>query len=287
MINRLPKGFLLPLLAIIIFSVLAFTGVCDLKAQTAVESALKRSLVTFGVARGLNAVISVAQGTEVSVSPFGMGLTLAPGEVLDPVNDLVERFSGFMLVSTVALGSQRVLLEISAWIPFSIALVVFGVLLLLSQLLWRDRLSKWRPTFWKVFLVLAVIRFVFPLAVMGSEWMYQSFLQNRHIEAEAGIAEASERVRAINTERGVSIPQDSGVGAWDNFKDWAANLKTKAASAAQLSRYSNELKETARDTIELLVVFFLHTFAFPLLIILGIWRLSQWAFSRFSPIRPL
>jgi hypothetical protein len=34
---------------------------------------------------------------------------------LDPVNDLVERFSWVMMAATVSLGIQNVLLDISTW----------------------------------------------------------------------------------------------------------------------------------------------------------------------------
>ena len=58
-----------------------------------IENALKNALVTFAVARTLNGVISAAQGTEVALEPGGVGVVLSVGEVLDPINDLIERFS--------------------------------------------------------------------------------------------------------------------------------------------------------------------------------------------------
>ena len=52
-------------------------------------NALKQSAASYAVARGINAVVSVLQSTEVSVG-FA---SISPGEALDPLNDLVERFS--------------------------------------------------------------------------------------------------------------------------------------------------------------------------------------------------
>lgn len=82
----------------------AFTGVLDDVGRETAEQAFSRALVTFAIARTLNGVISVAQGTEVAVEPAGVGVNFAPGEVLDPINDLVERFSSVMLVATSVLG---------------------------------------------------------------------------------------------------------------------------------------------------------------------------------------
>ncbi|NVK43521.1 MAG: hypothetical protein HWE39_19930 [Oceanospirillaceae bacterium] len=278
--ESLLRNFIRPLLVTIIIAIGAFSGVFDSDAEASVEAALKRSLVTFGVARSLNAVISVAQGTEVSVTPMGMGVTLAPGEVLDPLNDLVERFSGFMLVSSVALGTQKVLLEISSWLPYSIVLVVIGLAAVASRVLPGRAFGYWKHYLWKVFLVLAILRFLLPVALIGSEWMYSGFLKSRHMEAENGITQASQHVQSINEERAVTIPEESDEGAWNAVKSWAEGAKNRATSTVDLERYSEALKETAKDTIELIVVFFLSTFLFPVAIALAFWKFTKWALTR-------
>ena len=86
----------------------AWLAPLDAPAMQQVDAGLKRALVSFATARLLNGVISVAQGTEASVQPFGVGVTFAPGQILDPVNDLVEQFSHLMLAASVAFGVQKV-----------------------------------------------------------------------------------------------------------------------------------------------------------------------------------
>jgi hypothetical protein len=90
----------------------AWLAPLDLPAMQQVDAGLKRALVSFATARALNAVISVAQGTQASVQPLGVGVTLSPGQILDPVNDLVEKFSDLMLVASVVFGIQKVLISI-------------------------------------------------------------------------------------------------------------------------------------------------------------------------------
>ena len=70
---------------------------------------MTRAFVTFATARGLNAAISVMQGTEVS-GGVGVSATFSVGQALDPVNDLVEQFANLMLLATVSFGIQEVLL---------------------------------------------------------------------------------------------------------------------------------------------------------------------------------
>ena len=82
----------------------------DLPAEERIDEGLKRALISFASARTLNAVISMAQGTETAVQPFGIGVNLAPGQLLDPINDLVEKFSDLMLAASVAFGVQKLLL---------------------------------------------------------------------------------------------------------------------------------------------------------------------------------
>ena len=62
----------------------------DRLAETQYQELFQRALITFALARTLNGVISAVQGTELALQPAGVGVTLTPGQVLDPVNDLVE-----------------------------------------------------------------------------------------------------------------------------------------------------------------------------------------------------
>ena len=78
---------------------LSWTGLLDREANASTAATLKRALATYAVARGLNGVISVAQGTEIAIAPVGVGLTFTAGQILDPLNDLVERFSWLVRVS--------------------------------------------------------------------------------------------------------------------------------------------------------------------------------------------
>ena len=87
-----------------------WTGL-DAAADERVDAMLTRALVTFATARALDGVISVLQSGQVGAQ-VGVGMSIQPGELLDPVNDLVEQFSDVMLAVTVALGVHKVLLSI-------------------------------------------------------------------------------------------------------------------------------------------------------------------------------
>ena len=78
----------------------------DHYARNIVDSSLKEAVIVFGVAKGLNAAVSIAQGTQITAIP---GFIFAIGEALDPLNDLIEQFSWVMLASITSLGLQKIL----------------------------------------------------------------------------------------------------------------------------------------------------------------------------------
>ena len=101
------------IVAVLLSVVLALIPATDEVGQSHVDTAFKRALVGYALARGLNGAISVAQGTEVAIQPAGVGVNFTPGQILDPVNDLVERFSWIMMLASSSLGIQKVLLSMS------------------------------------------------------------------------------------------------------------------------------------------------------------------------------
>ena len=105
------KRIYAPLLLVAILF-LSWTSPLDAMSTEQVDAGLKRALVTFATARMLNAVISVAQGTDVAIEPAGIGVKFAPGEILDPINDLVEKFSTLMLFASIAFGIQKILINL-------------------------------------------------------------------------------------------------------------------------------------------------------------------------------
>jgi len=68
----------------------------DRAAQGYLANALSDNLLIYASSRELNPLVSVIQSIEISFS-LGAGVAVNLGEVLDPLNDLFERFSAFIL----------------------------------------------------------------------------------------------------------------------------------------------------------------------------------------------
>src|SRR4051794_12673821 len=92
---------------------LAWAGPLDEFAKKNVGIALNRAMVTFATARTANALISLARSTTVSVPIIG-GVTASPGQILAPVDELIEEFSALMLAASMALAAQRLLISLGS-----------------------------------------------------------------------------------------------------------------------------------------------------------------------------
>lgn len=157
------RNLLLALLAAAVLC--AWLRPLDDLAGAQAQAGFKRAVASFATARALNAVISVVQGTEFSVQPLGIGVTLTPGQMLDPLNDLVERFSDLMLVASVAFGVQLLLIEVG---------MHWGMTLLLSLAAAGWAWQTWQRArapalLTRVLVALLLVRFIVPAAGMASD----------------------------------------------------------------------------------------------------------------------
>ncbi|MGI9288854.1 MAG: hypothetical protein ACR2P1_25980 [Pseudomonadales bacterium] len=231
-----------------------------------VDSAFKRALLGFAIARGLNGVISVAQGTEVAVQPAGVGVNFTPGQILDPVNDLVERFSWIMLLASSSLGVQKTLLTISGWIGLGILVAITAAFFLFTQ--WTQVVASEAVKRFatQVFILLLVLRFIMPLVALANEWFYQQFLAEQYEQSSEQLENVRDKIGEINDE----VMQDSEVeNSSGALVDRARQLYRSAVKKVDFERRLEDYKAAAQDlsenAINLIVVFLMQTVVLPLL----------------------
>jgi len=239
-----------------------------------VDGAFKRALIGFAVARGLNGVISVAQGTEFAVAPAGVGVSFAPGEILDPINDLVERFSWIMLLSSSAIGVQKVLMSMSAWQGLSIALALVGVILITMHWV-RHTLVDWQNMLTRLFLLLLVLRFIMPVVSIANEWVYRTFLQEQYVSASIELETAQSRIGDINDEIIASDQEDAERGVIERARDLYRSAMKQIDFERRLDDYKAAAESISENTIRLIVVFLMQTVVFPLLFLWLVYTLLR------------
>lgn len=241
----------------------------DAPAMAQVDAGLKRALVSFASARVLNAAISVAQGTEALVQPFGFGVTLAPGQALDPVNDLVEQFSNLMLAASVVFGIQKVLIGIGSYWPLSLLLT--GAVLGWAWCSWRGQ----RPPAWlsRLLVIVLMLRFAVPVVTLGSDVLWQKFLLADYQASQQLISSASGQVQQLGPDMPAAA---DNTGLLDKLKGWVAKN-------ADVKKNFDELKLAAEQAtehiIKLIVVFLLQTLVIPLLLLWAMYGLARRVFE--------
>ncbi len=248
----------------------AWLAPLDAGAEVQVQSGLKRALASFAAARTLNAVISVVQGTEISIQIAGLGPTFAPGQVLDPVNDLVEQFSTLMLLASVSFGIQLILLKFGAY--WAVSALLSAAAIACVWLNWRGPPRRSWPT--RLLLVLLLVRFAIPLVVLGSEAGFQLFLSERYAAGEAKIELSGRKLTALSAP---PIAPREGETLGDRFRRWTAQGADVARQASQLI---DDLKRAADETVEhivmLVAVFLIQTLILPLALL--------WSLIRFGGV---
>lgn len=290
---------------IVLVGAIAATGIADDVSDDFAEKALTRALTTFAVARTLNGVISVAQGTEVALEPGGVGVMLTPGQILDPINDLVERFSSVMLIAASSLGLQIVLLDILSWWVLSAALIaslVVALLLIWSPQLRENRFIAFIP---KVAFVLTVVRFALPVIIICTNFVFETFLLTRHDAASLELSASAQQIEELSSD----VEDGSDDGSEDDdesfdfpdFEELAAEVKesvTRMYSDASdwlrtntVSARLDGLQQTASQAtshiIDLIVIFVLQTVIFPVCFLwLFVEALKAFASRSLSAVKP-
>ncbi|MGD8570200.1 MAG: hypothetical protein PVJ39_19090 [Gammaproteobacteria bacterium] len=269
-------------LSIVVFALalLAIFGTIDHTGQDYTNESFKRALITFGIARGLNGVISVAQGTEIAVQPAGVGMNFTPGQILDPINDLVEQFSWVMLASSASLGIQKVLLAISSTQVMTVALlVVFGLYLVF---VWRP---DWFAAGAKSFIVstaiiILFVRFSVPLVAIGSESMYSYFLHDQYVESSKQLEKTQQRIGELSSDDNALYDATDKEGLLDMAKRLLDSASIKKTINNRIDRYKELAADATENAINLIVVFIIETIVFPLLFLGLLYRGSKALWSR-------
>lgn len=232
-------------------------------ADAQIDAGLKRALVGFAAAKTLNAAISVAQGTEVGVQ-LGVGVTLTLGQVLDPINDLVEQLASLMLTASIAFGVQKALLAIGAhWI---VSGMVTAVALLWALLHFRAGAPLWLS---RALFVLIMVRFAIPVITIGSDWLFQQFLAQQYQEAQQSI----DVVTANIEEATAPVSADGKAKGW---LDRATELFTSKTSS--WTKKIEELKEATEKIsdhiVRLMVVFVMQTMVLPIVLLWAMFKVA-------------
>ena len=277
-------ALLLCLLALLIASWLA---PLDAPAMQQVDAGLKRALVSFASARAVSGVISVLQGTQIDIMPAGIGATLAPGQVLAPINELVKHFSNLMLVASVSFGIQKVLIAMSSYWLISSVLTITAVG-------WASFffLKRQPPTFVsKLLVILLMLRFAVPSVALGSDFLAEKFMASDYATSQkvidAVMGTTSKVVLHSQPPNAppvvVPAPAPAPRPWWHlqlpNLPNVGLNLSYVPDFSGRFEEMKAAAEQATEHMVRLMGIFLLQTLVIPLLLLWGLYGIARAVFQ--------
>lgn len=177
---------------------LSWSGVFDSIANHALNDAILNAGILYGTSRAINSAISLLQTTQISI----VFLSVDVGELLDPVNDVVERFSEVMTYAIASLVAQKFLTAITEHAIFNITLTLTAIGFVVSTFF---RLSAASDICLRGFLFLFLIRTSVISAILLGTWvsalLVEPKVSSNHetlTQYEKAISNASESLTGSN-----------------------------------------------------------------------------------------
>lgn len=222
------------------------------------EDSITGAFTIYGIARALNAAISMLQGTDISVVVVSVSI----GELLDPINDLIERFSWIVMMAIASLGIQKVLLSVvvSKAANLLIAAVVAGYL----AALWYKPFAKYRSVSFKAICILFFIRFSLSMVFICNYALDVYYFSDQKNTAQAALVETQTVI-----EDNAVLAAENNANESDSFLDKVKKTfsETKEGFSSvqnKVSDITGSVENSISSLLDLIVFYILQTVLLPI-----------------------
>lgn len=267
--HRLRTAFLILLASSLFYgaSFIKLSGI-DKTADDYFNESIKAATLSYATTRGVNAVVSVVKESHLELAPAGIGVSIAAGQVLDPIDDMTERLSSVMVAAIASLGIQKIGFEISKTLAFKIIAII---LVLTIPLLWLNNanlIMLLQPTI-KICLILLLLRFMLPVSALISDSLYSNWLQ-------PGIEDSVDKLTIVseNYNEMSNMPAEQSNGFFSSMTAGATDKvdKTRQAFMNMVENAENIIAALLQLMTAYLTMFFVQILLLPLFML---WVLSS------------
>jgi len=136
------------------------------------DEAIKKGGFTYLVVRISNAIISVIKESQVSVG-IGIDFQLAIGQILDPIDDALERLSTLLVILISMLGTLKILFIILKDLYMKILSVLMFFLI---PSLWFEKLKSLKIQIIKLILLITFLRFLIPISGLINTYIASTYI---------------------------------------------------------------------------------------------------------------
>ncbi len=236
--TTLKQKALASFLGIIIAIALFFSPVTripflDTKTDSYFSNSITKAGLAYATCRAINASVSIIKESSLQLEPAGVGVSLAVGQILDPVDDMTERVSDVLVTAITSLGVQKLIFEISV----SLAPQIFAIFLfILSILIWfeNEGLTSLQKITARFLILIAVLRLCLPLSSLANEYIYNNYFADQISHANNELKLHSVKFDQLGD---VTLPESSGF------------FETIEKSGSFIKKKSVEFKNALKDSV--------------------------------------
>lgn len=237
----------------------------DQKADGYFTSAITKAGLAYATCRAVNASVSILKDSDLQLEPAGIGVSLAIGQVLDPIDDMTERLSNILVTAIASIGIQKLIYEISISVApplVAVLLLILSPLLLLSH----TRMENLQTYITRVMILIIIARVCLPISAVINDYVYRQFFEEQITQARNNIATGS---MGSNRLTDFSLPEFKGF--MDAIENGAAFLKQKSiafknALAGTVRNAGNIIENLLKLTFLYAGIFVVQVIVLPILI---------------------
>ncbi len=234
---------------------------------------LKKATAAYVSAKVINKILTSVQRIEISVQPFGIGLSFAPGELLSAANDAIERVCAALFSVIGLMMVEKLTIGMISFVCFKVLLPIACILGLLHCLF--PKICTWaKPT--ALFLAkLTVISWLFfPTVAVVTEYVENAYL-NVELERQLQDAESlSGKMQALNQDLGAISEEkpEEEQSAWQKF---TGTLKSISGIKEKITEIVDYADKASDQLFHAFCIFMLTTVVIPLFLLFIFYKLLQ------------
>jgi hypothetical protein len=238
--------------------------ILDTTTDAYFREAIAKAGVAYATCRVLNASVSIVKDSSLQLEPAGVGVSLALGQALDPIDDMTERLSDVLVTAITSLGVQKLAYEISvSLVPPMLSILLF----VLSVLLWfeNERFTSLQKIIIRFVLLIVIARFCLPISSMANEFVYKHFFADQISDAKKELARGSAELDKL---KDFSLPKIDGVlGTIENSASFLKqkSIEFKNALVTTVSNMGDIIENLLKLTFLYVGIFLIQVIILPLL----------------------
>jgi len=251
------KRFFL-LASIMTLVLISWTGILDRFSYGYLDGSFGNASALYILTRSINGVVSMLQTTTV-----GIGVaSISVGELLDPINDIVERFSDLIVIAIGSIVTQKILLTVISSLFFKVLLTISGLVLIASIYI---KEAPFIQVLSRGFIFLVFLRLSLSLMVLLSYTVDKYYLdeQIRYNKVQVGGLHDDLKKVQKDTSEDNNITSESN-GIIDGMSNTISGI-TSLFKSANVATIKAKLDKKVDNILDLLILIAIQTLLLPIL----------------------